>query len=326
MNRTQEALAVSVIVPSYGRDHVLIDTLDQLLAQRPAAAEILVVDQTPRHDVATQRRLTDWDGKRQIRWIRMNAPSQPGALNLALCKATQPVVLFLDDDIRIDEGFLAAHTSAFDDESVWAVAGQVLQPQEEPISSLPNNGLDCSLKDVDFRFNYSQQSWIENGMSGNLSVRTDRALELGGFDENFVPPVSYRFDTEFCKRLCRAGGKIRFEPAARIYHLRSERGGTRTQGHHMRSASPVHGQGGLLLRPEATQIDANVPLHTQASHPRSGDPIPSKTSLADPDQADRRTEGTLFGSQTGHDEPEIPRPEQFPKSDGWPSSLQIEVG
>ncbi|MBT5307200.1 MAG: hypothetical protein HOL31_19235, partial [Candidatus Scalindua sp.] len=55
--------------------------------------------------------------------------------------------------------------------------------------------------------------------------------------------VSYRFDNEFCKRLCRAGGKIVFEPKARIYHLRVKQGGTRTNSNHMTSISPEHGVG-----------------------------------------------------------------------------------
>ena len=65
----------------------------------------------------------------------------------------------------------------------------------------------------------------------------------GGFDENFLPPVAYRFDNDFCKRLIRAGGKIFFEPKARIYHLRADRGGTRTLENHLKSASPLHGVG-----------------------------------------------------------------------------------
>jgi GT2 family glycosyltransferase len=80
-------------------------------------------------------------------------------------------------------------------------------------------------------------------MSGNMCLRREAALTLGGFDENFLPPVSYRFDSDFCKRLIRAGGKIRFEPSARIYHLRAARGGTRSVGCHLTSASPVHGVG-----------------------------------------------------------------------------------
>jgi len=80
-------------------------------------------------------------------------------------------------------------------------------------------------------------------MAGNLSVKRDRALAVGGFDANFTPPVAYRFETEFARRLVAAGGRIRFEPRASIRHLRAARGGTRSQGGHLTSSSPVHGVG-----------------------------------------------------------------------------------
>jgi glycosyltransferase involved in cell wall biosynthesis len=68
-------------------------------------------------------------------------------------------------------------------------------------------------------------------------------LAVGGFDENFIPPVSFRFETEFARRLATGGGKIRFEPQAAIRHLRAGSGGTRARGGHMASASPLHGVG-----------------------------------------------------------------------------------
>jgi GT2 family glycosyltransferase len=149
----------------------------------------------------------------------------------------------LDDDIRIGPAFLAAHYEAFDDPSIWAVVGQVLQPGEEEWVDYEHQRQYSPLADLDFPFRSGQRTFVENGMSGNLCVRREVALALGGFDENFLPPVSYRFDSDFCKRLVRAGGRIRFEPSARIHHLRAERGGTRTAGSHLKSASPVHGVG-----------------------------------------------------------------------------------
>jgi GT2 family glycosyltransferase len=80
-------------------------------------------------------------------------------------------------------------------------------------------------------------------MAGNLSVKREFALQVGGFDENFIPPVSFRFETEFARRLVAAGGRIRFAPAASIRHLRAGQGGTRSQGTHLTSASPLHGAG-----------------------------------------------------------------------------------
>lgn len=238
-----DCVPISVAIPTYRREEVLTHTIAQFLEQRPRALELLVIDQTELHSPATMQQLELWNIQGQIRWLRLGQPSQPGALNHALLHATQAIVLFLDDDVEIVPGFVASHASHFHDASVWAVVGQVLQPGEVELTEFVHQPRTGPLTDLDFPFRSARPSSISNGMSGNLSVRRDKALALGGFDENFLPPVSYRFDSEFCKRLVRAGGRIRFEPRARIYHLRAERGGTRSTGSHMTSASPIHGVG-----------------------------------------------------------------------------------
>jgi glycosyltransferase involved in cell wall biosynthesis/GT2 family glycosyltransferase len=238
-----EPLPLTIAIPTFCREQVLLDTVGMLLSQEPRAREILVLDQTPQHEFATQSQLESWNSAGLIRWIRLSEPSQPGALNVALTCATSEFVLFLDDDIRIEPGFLRAHTSGFRSEEIWAVAGQVLQPGESPDHDYHHEPDQGAFADCGFCFRSASPAMIENGMSGNLSVRRARALQLGGFDENFLPPVAYRFDNDFCKRLCRLGGQIAYEPSARIYHLRAPRGGTRSNSNHMTSSSPEHGVG-----------------------------------------------------------------------------------
>jgi glycosyltransferase involved in cell wall biosynthesis len=234
---------VSAAIPTYGRDRVLIDTVEQLLALSRPPDEILVLDQTPVHDEATESRLTAMHASGAIRWKRIAQPSQPAALNEGLRMARGDVVLMLDDDIQIATDFVARHASNYEDETIVAVAGQVLQPEESPLDrSVPSDSTN-PLADLNFPFRSSRRTRVTNAMSGNLSVRREQAIRVGGFDENFGPPVSYRFDAEFCKRLCRGGGVIVFDPSASIRHLRYPRGGTRSLGDHKRSASPAHGVG-----------------------------------------------------------------------------------
>ncbi len=236
-------LPLTIAIPTLCREQVLIDTIKMLLDQQPAAREILVLDQTTQHESATQTQLTSWHSFGSIRWIQLKQPSQPGALNVALQTASNEFVLFLDDDIRIEPGFLAAHMNGFRSDEIWAVAGQVLQPGESPDQEYRHRPGQGAFSDCGFCFRSAHGAMIENGMSGNLCVRRERALQSGGFDENFLPPVAYRFDNDFCKRLCRHGGRIAFEPSARIYHLRAPRGGTRSNSSHLTSSSPEHGVG-----------------------------------------------------------------------------------
>jgi GT2 family glycosyltransferase len=234
-----QASDVSVAIPTYERGVVLLETLRAVMAQCPG--EIVVIDQTPAHPPDVQVSLEALELEGRFRWERLSPPAIPPAMNAGLLRATRPLVLFLDDDIVPAPGLVAAHTAAYEDEATWAVAGQVLQPGEEPSPARPcrTHGFRAHL---DFVFRSCERALVTNGMAGNLSVRRERALAVGGFDENFEG-AAYRFETEFCRRLCRAGGTILFEPAASIKHLRAPRGGTRMLGGHLTSASAAYGVG-----------------------------------------------------------------------------------
>jgi GT2 family glycosyltransferase len=235
MSRTD--VAISIAIPTFGRESVLMDTIEALLLQRPSAAEILVIDQTPVHEPETERRLAAWDRGGQVRWLRLPRPSIPVAMNHALAAARCPIVLFLDDDIVPANGLIGAHAAAHDEDGVAAVVGQVLQPGQEPNSSSTREPGDGLVRDLEFPFHSTERRIVHNCMAGNLSVKRELALAAGGFDENFVG-VAYRFETEFARQLERSGGVLLFEPRAVIRHLRAARGGTRTYGSHLTSARP----------------------------------------------------------------------------------------
>ena len=80
-----------------------------------------------------------------------------------------------------------------------------------------------------------------------MNGKRQRAILIGGFDENFASPVASRFETEFAKRLVANGGKIWFEPKASIRHLQEKSGGTRSRGGHLNSMSPRWGVGDVYF-------------------------------------------------------------------------------
>ena len=55
------AAALSVVMPTYRREQVLLDTLQSLFEQTVPADEILVVDQTERHEPSTEAQLAEWN-------------------------------------------------------------------------------------------------------------------------------------------------------------------------------------------------------------------------------------------------------------------------
>jgi GT2 family glycosyltransferase len=230
----QAIAPVSIVIPTYRRGSILLQTIDHLLAQQPRAAEILVVDQTERHDDADAVRLATLAGEGVIRWVRLDAPSIPRAMNAGLVHASHSVVLFLDDDIRPDPGLVAAHWEAHCRLPAGTlVAGRVLQPWQE--------GRDHS-SETPFHFATLRARTVSEFIGCNFSVQRAQAIGIGGFDENFVR-VAYRYEAEFAHRLLRSGGSIRFEPGACLHHLKIGGGGTRAFGEHLTTWRPDHAVG-----------------------------------------------------------------------------------
>jgi GT2 family glycosyltransferase len=223
---------VSVVIATYGRDAVLVDTVRRVLVLDPPASELLVVDQTPAHSPAVERELEALAAAGGIEWIRIGAPSIPGAMNVGLLRARSGIVLFLDDDVIPARGLVAAHRAAHGRSGVGVVAGQVLQPGEEPVPG-PH---------APFRFNSGESGWVTEVIGANFSIRRDLALAIGGMDENFVR-AAYGFEAELCARATAAGARILFEPLATVRHLRAPAGGTRSYGSHLRTARPGHSVG-----------------------------------------------------------------------------------
>ena len=231
---------VSVVIPTYRREQVLLDTLDFLKALDVPPGEIVVVDQTEHHGNDVIVSLTRRHEEGQIRWIRRDLPSIPQAMNCGLLNARYDIVLFLDDDIRPENGLIVSHANAHESHEDVIVAGRIIQPWDEGRAT---DNL------APFHFASLKSAWIREFMGGNFSIRRDRAVALGGFDENFVR-VAYRFEAEFAFRALAGGMRIRFEPLACIHHLKVVSGGTRTFGEHLTTWRPDHAVGAyyFLLR------------------------------------------------------------------------------
>lgn len=236
---TATHLTCSVVIPTYGRDEVLLDTVRCLLRQQPPALEVVLVDQTPRHGEACEAQLAAWQREGRIRWERRPVPSIPQAMNHGLAVARGDIVLFLDDDIVPGPGLVAQHLAAHAEGRARLVAGRVVQPWDTA-SGAPEQAGPFLTPEAGSRSEF---------MGGNFSLLRRRALELGGFDENFVR-VAYRFEAEFAHRWLQAGEQIWYAPRASLQHLKVPAGGTRSYGDHLRTARPGHsvGQYYFLLR------------------------------------------------------------------------------
>ena len=167
-------MSVSIVIPTYRREQVLIDSIHYLRALHPQADEIIIVDQSEQHEPSTSEALQAWHDAGAIRWVRLTQPSITGAMNTGLLEARSEIVLFLDDDIIPDANLIAAHVQAQAESRCNIVAGQVLQPGEEVLAEPPETG--------EFLFRSGKRAWVYELIGCNFSVNKAAALKLGGFD------------------------------------------------------------------------------------------------------------------------------------------------
>ena len=244
---------ISVAIPTFRREEVLLDTLNQLLTLSHRASEILVVDQTDDHRKETKDELGRLVGVGDIVWCRLNQPSIPKAMNHALKMARSEIVLFLDDDIELTSALVLEHAKEYDSPDVVCVAGRVVQPWEGHLGEHANRLKKGRERDPDsFRFCSNKRSNVKRFMGGNFSIRRQVALDCGGFDENFVK-AAYRFEAEFADRVLSSGSRIVFQPRASLNHLKASTGGTKSFGNHLRTMWPGHSVGRYYYLLKAAQ-------------------------------------------------------------------------
>ena len=250
-----DQIQLSVAIPTYQRESVLIDTIDQVLSLAHPPREILVVDQTQEHEEIVHNRLAQLQGRRRIRWIRLAMPSIPRAMNMALLEARSDILLFLDDDVDLCSEIVREHWRAHSDTGATVVVGRVRQPWATSLEPRPQ-ALTTSSREFDFDSDHA--GFVDRAMAGNMSVKVKSAIAVGGFDENFVR-VAYRFEDDFVDRIIGRGGKVYFCPTAKIRHLKHPAGGTRSFGSHLRTIKPTHAVGAYYYLMKSPSVSSRTP-------------------------------------------------------------------
>jgi len=221
---TQKKPLLSVVIPTLNRNKYLVHTVEQVLSDKFKQLEVLVVDQSDEHDEQTYKFFSSNTDKRLHYWY-VQPVSGVAAKNFALTKAQADIVVFLDDDILLDADCLTEHYNAYQKHpDIGGTGGRVKQdgiPVTDVLLRFDKYALSGFTS-----FNYKKGEYTDTVPGGNMSVKRDEAIRVGGFDTNFLRS-QHREESEFSARYYRAGNKFYFEPKASITHLAAPYGGTR---------------------------------------------------------------------------------------------------
>lgn len=187
-----------------------------------------------------------------MRYVHETRKSLPNARNIGAKLASSDILIYIDDDVTLDERFIEAHLAPFADSTIAVVAGRITGAYDDgPPGAAPVGAFNPWLVKVTRNFHTTTPfDSVEQLPGGNFSVRRELYHKLGGFDpDTFGGPASIGEETDFALRLRKSGHRIVFAPAAHLVHLRAPRGGCRDDsrvrwtywhGHNMGALSRRH--------------------------------------------------------------------------------------
>lgn len=206
--------AVSVVIPTHLRSHLLRESIASVAAQTLQPVELLVVDDA--NDPATQAVVAEADARLPfaVRYIANEAGGVCHSRNKGAEAATGRWIGFLDDDDLWHPPFLERLVGLAEQQRVELALGGLLHHEDEHTVT-PRAQLTGLTPDTALRQNGS--------MTGsNFVIDRDAYFRVGGFD----PAVTVFNDWDFFVRLLDAGvtygvdpeplAEWRFHPGDRI--------------------------------------------------------------------------------------------------------------
>lgn len=218
---------ISIVIPTLNRGEHLLQTTRELLKINRTDFEVILVDQTRSHPPDIQAALDDMAHDPRLHLFHQEAPNASAARNFGALQARAPIVLFLDDDITPMNALLEAHLHCYTDGRVSAVGGRIAWSMEDldrdvPARFSPHEA--ATHPELPVCYTTTPFRDAMHLITCNMSVRRDRFMEVGGFNERFR---GYGEDLELVARLRSAGGRCAYEPQAVVIHHSAPTGGTR---------------------------------------------------------------------------------------------------
>ncbi len=219
--------SITVGIPSYNRGEVLCRTLSQILPRLSSVVrEVIVADQCPVHPPDIVKRLETFSAHPKIRYLLLSRPGLTVARNAILASAQTELLVFLDDDVIIPDGFFDAYQRAFLKTGAQVIQGQVIQIYglkvfDEPAEALRQRGI------AQFRNESACMKSLDFFIGANHAVRRSRALEMGGYDEHMSCGAAKNEEADFIIRASHSIGDIFYAADCWLIHYSSPSGGVR---------------------------------------------------------------------------------------------------
>ena len=217
---------VSVVIVTWNGLGLLERFLPSVLATDYPALEVVVADNASTDGTA------EWLAEHHPDVVRVRHPENwlfARGNNAALAHASGELVCFLNNDVEVPPGWLSPLVDALRTPDVVAVQPKLLQLDDRDRFEyagasggfLDATGIPFTRGRLFFtlerdRGQYDDARDVFWATGAALLVRREAFERAGGFDESFG---MHQEEIDLCWRMQRAGGRVRVEPASRVYHL-----------------------------------------------------------------------------------------------------------
>ncbi len=202
---------VSVVISTFNRLDLLQELLAALKVQTFKKFEVIVVDDGSSVPVAPVLEKLAKKLGYPLTIVTQPNGGAAAARNAGILKARGEIVVVTDDDMLVQEGFLAEHVKAHD-AGFTLVLGHIAY--DESLGDKPLFERFHAQQLARFVERYTQHPADVRGVmvcTGNVSFRRAEYLAVGGFDKS----LDRSEDRELGVRLQKAGAKLVFAPLAR---------------------------------------------------------------------------------------------------------------
>ncbi len=191
-------MRVSIVIPTYNGADTLHDQLDSITRQSIEPDEVLIADNGSTDDSrAVAERFSD---RLPIRIVdaaarRGNAPAR----NLGAAASSGDIILFLDQDDQLADGWLISMIKSLKEADVVVGVNEIIfdWPPRKPSKPTPPDSVD----------------FLPYGLSCNMGITKESFDELGGFDEAYQSAT----DVDLCWRSQLLGLRFAIVPEALVY-------------------------------------------------------------------------------------------------------------
>lgn len=221
---------VSIVIPVFNKKDFTLACLSSLANYIPSdiAYEVIIVDNASTDGTAEALRkipgLTYHHNDENLGFVE--------ACNIGASLSNAEYLVFLNNDTRIEIGWLEALLDTIARENVGLVGSKILYPYRNKLqeaggiifNDATGHNYGKHQNPLDYKYNYVRE--VDYCSGASIIIARKLFNKLGMFDMLYAP--AYYEDTDLSFKVRKAGYKVLYQPASILYHIEGGTAGTNT--------------------------------------------------------------------------------------------------